>query len=455
MKEILEDALKNSKKADYVEIRLEKKESNSIRYQGDKLDKIDCAQHIGGNVRALVKGGWGCITFNQYDNLREKVEQAINIAALVGKSKSMLSEIPVVNEVIKKDLDKDFRQVSLKEKKQLIEKYNKRILEHSPKIQSTNAIFGDSFSTVYFANSEGSFIQQEKPNLIISLTAIAREGDNVQMANESLGTIRGFKEAENLSYKADLAASRAVNLLKAKPVEGGEYTVVLDQTLGGVFIHEAFGHLSEADFLYEDERMREMMKLGKQFGFAKLNVIDDGSIPDLLGSSKYDDEGVRTRKNYLIKNGILRGRLHSRETSKKMDELPTGNARALNYRHKPIVRMTNTYIENGKTSFENLISGIKKGIYAKKFYGGNTTFEMFTFSAGEGFMIRDGRIAEPVRDVVLSGNLFTVLMNIEAIGDDLKMIEAAGGCGKGGQSPLPVSFGSPHIRIKKVVVGGQ
>ena len=455
MKEILEDALKNSKKADYVEIRLEKKESTGIRFQGKKLEKIDCSQQIGGNVRALVKGGWGFITFNQYDDLNEKVQQAINIAALVGKTKSNLAEVPPVIEEVKKDLDKDFRKVSLREKKQLIEHYNKIILNYSPKIQSTNAVYGDSFSTVYYANSEGSYIRQEIPKLIVSFTAIAREKDNVQIANESLGTVEGFKKVEDISSKAELAASRAVNLLKAKPVEGGEYTVVLDQTLGGVFIHEAFGHLSEADFIYEDNRMRNIMKLGKNFGYKKLNVIDDGSIPNLFGSAKYDDEGVKTKKNYLIRNGLLDGRLHSRETAKKMNEKPTGNARALNYQFKPIVRMTNTYIDNGDTPFENLISGIKKGIYAKKVFGGNTTFEMFTFSAGEGFMIRDGKIAEPVKDVVLSGNLFSTLLNIEAIGNDLKMIESAGGCGKGGQAPLPVSFGSPHIRIKQVVVGGQ
>lgn len=455
MKEILENALKNTGKADYVEIRLEKKESTSIHFQGKKLENIDCSQQMGGSVRALVKGGWSFVTFNQYDKLKEKVGQAINIATLIGREKSRLAEVPPIVEVVKRELNKDFRQVSLKEKKELIENYNNIILNYSPKIQSTNVIYGDNFSTVYFANSEGSFIRHEKPNLIVSLTAIARDGDNVQMANESLGTVKGFKKAEDISLRAEKAAFRAVNLLKAKPVEGGEYTVVLDQTLGGVFIHEAFGHLSEADFLYEDDRMKNLMKLGTKFGFKKLNVIDDGSISNLLGSSKYDDEGVKTKKNYLIRNGILTGRLHSRETAKKMNEMPTGNARALNYRFKPIVRMTNTYIENGKTSFEKLISGIKKGIYAKKFYGGNTTFEMFTFSAGEGFMIRDGKIAEPVKDVVLSGNLFTVLLNIESIGDDLKMIEAAGGCGKGGQAPLPVSFGSPHLRIKKVVVGGK
>jgi TldD protein len=455
MREILEDALKNVGKADYVEIRLEKNESTSIHFQGKKLEKIDCSQQIGGNIRALVRGGWGFVTFNQYTELKNKVQQTINIATLIGNSKSELAEIPPVTEVVKSELDRDFRQVNLKEKKELIQNYNNMILDYSSKIKSTNISYRDNFSTIYFANSEGSYIEQEKPYVGVGLTAIAREGDNVQMANESVATTKGFKGIEDISSKAESAASRAVNLLKAKPVEGGEYTVVLDQTLGGVFIHEAFGHLSEADFLYEDDRMKNLMKLGKKFGSPNLNVVDDGSIPDLLGSAKYDDEGVRTKKNYLIKEGILTGRLHSRETAFKMNEKPTGNARALNYEFKPIVRMTNTYIENGKIAFNDLISGIKKGIYAKNFYGGNTTFEMFTFSAGEGFMIRDGKIAEPIKDVVLSGNLFTILLNIEGMGNDLKMIESAGGCGKNGQSPLPVTFGSPHLRIKKVVVGGK
>ena len=456
MREIFEKALKNKKNsADYIEIRMEKKETTTIHFQGANLEKINCSQQIGGNVRALVKGGWGFVSFNRFDDLEEKVREAIEVASLIGKGESKLAEVLPVVEIINRELDKDFRQVSLREKKDLMENYNNIIMKSSPLIQSSNVAYTDRFSTIYFANSEGSYIQQEKPFLSASFTAMAREGDNVQTANESVGSTKGFAIMGRISDKVQSAASRAVNLLKAQPVEGGEYTVILDQTLGGVFIHEAFGHLSEADFLYEDERMSGLMKLGKKFGSPKLNVVDDGSIPDLLGSAKYDDEGVRTKKNYLIKDGILAGRLHSRETAAKMKEEPTGNARALSYRFKPIVRMTNTYVENGDTPFKDLLSGIKKGIYAKDCYGGMTSFEMFTFSAGEGFMIRDGKIDEPVKDVVLSGNLFATLLNIEGVGNDLMMIESGGGCGKGGQGPLPVSFGSPHLRIKKVVVGGR
>lgn len=456
MREIFEKALKNKKnRADYIEIRAEKKETTTIHFQGEKLEKINCSQQTGGNVRALVKGGWGFVSFNQFDDLEEKIGEAIEVASLIGKEESKLAAVLPVIEIIPRKLDKDFRQVSLREKKDLMENYNNMIMKSNPLIQSSNVVYTDRFSTIYFANSEGSYIEQEKPFLSAGFTAIAREGDNVQTASESIGSTKGFAIMERISDKVQSAASRAVNLLKAQSVEGGEYTVILDQTLGGVFIHEAFGHLSEADFLYEDERMSDLMKLGKKFGSPKLNVVDDGSIPDLLGSAKYDDEGVRTKKNYLIKEGILTGRLHSRETAVKMGEEPTGNARALNYRFKPIVRMTNTYVQNGDTAFKDLLSGIKKGIYAKDCYGGMTSFEMFTFSAGEGFMIRDGKITEPVKDVVLSGNLFATLLNIEGVGNDLMMIESGGGCGKGGQSPLPVSFGSPHLRIKKVVVGGR
>jgi TldD protein len=219
-------------------------------------------------------------------------------------------------------------------------------------------------------------------------------------------------------------------------------------------VHEAFGHLSESDFVYENEKLRELMKLGKQFGMPLLNIVDSADEPGKRGSYKYDDEGVRSTRTYLIREGKLIGRLHSRETAAKMNERPTGNARAINYRFPPIVRMTNTYIEPSSMTFNDIIADIKEGIYAKNWYGGMTSMEMFTFSAGEAYMIRNGKIAEALRPVMLTGNVFSTLKNIDAIGNDLDMNQG-GGCGKGGQSPLPVSNGSPHIRIRHCLVGGK
>jgi TldD protein len=223
--------------------------------------------------------------------------------------------------------------------------------------------------------------------------------------------------------------------------------------LAGVFVHEAFGHLSESDFVYENKKMRQIMKLGKKFGNKDLSIVDSALIPDLRGSYKYDDEGVPASKTYLINEGVLVGRLHSRETAAKMGEKPTGNSRTTSYRYPPIVRMTNTYIEPRKATFNEIIADIREGVYAKNWYGGTTSMEMFTFSAGEAYMIRNGKIAELIRPVVLSGNVFTTLNNIEAIGNDLEMNQG-GGCGKGGQIPLPVANGSPHLRIRSCLVGG-
>ena len=222
-----------------------------------------------------------------------------------------------------------------------------------------------------------------------------------------------------------------------------------------MFIHEAFGHLSEADFIYEHERLREIMTLGRRFGGDGLSIVDDATLKGEAGSYLFDSEGVPTRKTYLLRDGKLEGRLHSRETAALMDEAPTGNARAISYGHAPIVRMSNTYLEPRDVPFEQMLADTPDGIYAKGFLGGQTDMEMFSFSSEEAFMIKDGKLGERVRDVILTGNVFQTLEHIDAIGDDLKMYGGLGGCGKGGQFPLRVSDGGPHIRIRDVVVGGR
>ena len=242
-------------------------------------------------------------------------------------------------------------------------------------------------------------------------------------------------------------------LLDAPKIRGGSFTVVLDPKMAGVFAHEAFGHLSEADHVFENPQLLETMVLGKRFAPEFLSIYDDGSVPGRRGTHRYDDEGVPTRRNDLIREGVLVGRLHSRETAGKMGEAPTGNARAISFAYEPIVRMTNTIIDTGTTPFEEMIADIEEGVYAIDMFGGQTMLEMFTFSAACGFMIRNGKVAEMVRDVVLTGNVFTTLANVEAVGNDPRWSEA-GGCGKGGQSPLPVTMAAPHLRIRDVVVGG-
>ncbi|OGO39964.1 MAG: peptidase C69 [Chloroflexi bacterium RBG_16_57_8] len=439
--------------ADYVEVRLEESRSSHISYRGKELEAIDRSSSAGGNVRAMVNGGWGFVSFNSFDNLTDRIDQAIRQARFVGSSKSELAEIEPVIDTAPAKLPPDPVAMPLADKKRLLDEYNE-VIWSTDGIQTSSIGYGDGRKKVVFLSSTGSFIEQERTDVTLRLTAIATKDGDVQQVGLSLGSPGDFDQIRGMRAKTEDMSQRAVAMLSAPHVKGGEYTVVLDPVLAGVFVHEAFGHLSESDFVYENDRMKEIMVLGKEFGGRQLDIIDSAAVPGLRGSFKYDDEGVPATKAYLIREGKLVGRLHSRETAAKMGEKPSGNARAINYRHPPIVRMTNTYIEPKSTTFDDMIADIKEGVYARNWHGGTTSMEMFTFSAGEAYMIRNGKIAELVRPVVLSGNVFSTLKNIDAIGNDLDMNQG-GGCGKGGQSPLPVSNGSPHIRIRNCLVGGR
>ncbi len=455
MRDRLTDALKTAQDVEYVDIRLEDKSNTWVTFRGPDLDSIGSARTLGGIVRALYKGGWGYATFNDLADLPKQVREACETARLIGNNTTYFAPVDPVVDVVKIHLVKDFRQVALAEKKSLMEEYNRIILGHHKNIQTSSIRYSDSFKTIWFANSEGTYVEEEVPDVNLMAAAIGRDGDIVQTAFESGGGNDGFQSVECFHEKARLAAQRAVELLAAPPVTGGKYTVVTDPILTGVFTHEAFGHLSESDFVYENPRMQEIMVLGKRFGVSNLNIVDDGSIRGGLGTHPYDYEGVPTRKNYLIKDGILVGRLHSRETAAKLNEPVTGNARAVHFQHPPIVRMTNTYIEQGTVPFAEMIKDIKLGVYALRAIGGETAMEMFTFSAGYGYMIRDGQVAELVRDVALTGNVFETLHNIDQIGNDLEWEpDGPGGCGKYDQHPLKVGLGGPHIRIQNCVVGG-
>jgi len=439
---------------DYLEIRLQQSEATAIAYRGSQLDAVNRNFSLAGGIRACYKGGWSFVTFNGLEELNHRIEEAISQARLVGEETTELAISEGIVDQVQVELKRDPRGISLQEKRQLIENYNQLLLDFDPRIQTTIVNYTDQFSITYFVNSFGSCITQERLDVNGRFGAIAKgEGGIIRQGFESIASRCDYNVLLGVEERIQAAAKRAIRQLEAKPVKGGQYTVVLDPYLAGVFIHEAFGHLSEADFVYENPRMQELLELGKPLGIEQLTVVDDATIPNLPGSIRYDDEGVPAQRKYLIKNGILTQRLHNLETAGKMKEKPTGNARALSATYPPIVRMTNTAIEAGDRTFEEMIKDIEEGVYAVRMLGGQTNGEMFTFAAAEGYMIRNGEIAEPVSNVTLSGNVFQTLKDIEGIGNDL--LYTNGGCGKGGQMPLPVSVGGPHVRMKNVVVGGR
>ncbi len=455
MKDRLAAALKSSR-ADYTEIRVEHTWSTAVTFRGARLESATASEDLGGFVRALVRGcGWGIAAFTSLDRLPAMVTRAGELSRAVRLDEPIARApvAPVVTDALL-DLDGDVRGVSLAEKKRLLEGYNGVMLA-VPGVVDTTAGYHDEVTEYWYANSEGTLLYELRPEVTLSGTAIARRNGTIEKGLESVGLRRGWNAVHDHAAGFREAARRAAALLDAPTVKGGTYPVILDNEMAGVFIHEAFGHLSEADFVYENQQAREMMTLGRRFGRPVLNVGDHGAAPGLRGTLPFDDEGTPTQDTPLIREGVLVGRLHSRETAAKLGERPTGNARAISYRHPPIVRMTNTYIANGQESVADLIGDIKLGVYACSAFGGQTLLENFSFTAAYGHMIRDGKIAELVKDVVLAGNLFQTLDRIERIADDFQWNQMGGGCGKGGQFPLPVTEGAPHVRIEAALVGGD
>ncbi len=456
LKDRIKAALKEST-ADYCEVRLEETESTIIRFQGNDVDEVSESTSVGGNVRALKDGGWGFTSFNRLDDLSRKVYEACAQAALLGerlKKEIHLYPVDPVEDVVAGRFPKDPAEIPLQDKVNLLEGYNRLVLG-LPEITSSTVFYSDKKTRVYFANSHGTYIDQDKRDIAGGLMAIATKNRLTTYDMVTFGSDGDFRVALGLEDEIRQAADSARQMLYAPVMAAGQYTAILSPDMAGLFVHEAFGHLSEADELDENEHMKELLKIGTRYGTDELSIFDSGVEGGNRGDSKYDDEGVPMHKSYLIDKGVVVGHLHSRESAWKMGEKPTGNARALNYRFPPIVRMRTTCIGPGTHTFDEMLKGISLGVYVGKGAGGETNGEMFTFAATRCHMIRNGSIAEPVRDVNLTGNVFATLNNIDMIGSTLTVKNSAGGCGKGAQSPLPVTMGSPSIRIQNVVIGGE
>lgn len=455
MQTYLRDLIRKAPPCDYVEIRWEDIRTVRIVFMGKELEEVCESQSSGGCTRALVKGGWGFSSFNNLNQAPAFLPKAVSQANLSKRKKSFLARSRKVVKKLSFPLMKDPRKISLEEKVDLLSRYNSLLMTEQA-VSSTQVRYHEVSKKKFFVNSNGSAVFQEKVDVGLVLRAIAREGGNVQAGSFDVGGSSGYHIVEGLEEAALSASREACALLRAEPVQPGRYAVVIDPQLTGLFAHEAFGHLSEADFLYENTALQKLMKVGKRFGPDFLNIVDQGDIGGAQGTYKYDDEGVPTQKTYIIKGGIFQSHLHSRETAAKMREPVTGNARALNYHYPPIVRMTNTFIEDGKDSLEELLAPVREGFYVVGDRGGQTNCEMFTFTAQKAYEIRNGKAGKLLRDVVLTGNVFETLFNIEAVGGDYQLFgSAVGGCGKDGQVPLPISLGGPSMRIRDVVIGGR
>lgn len=458
MKQLMHKALDQAADlVDYCEIRFEDSQILSIRFQGKGLDRINQDVQYGGNVRALSQGGWGFTSFNDLADLESSLLAACEQARLAGaelQGESKLAAVPLVDTTVTPTYTLDPRAISLDEKVRILTNYNDLMLAYDPVISAVNITYIEKITDLYFATSEGTYIKQEKLDIGANFGPTARRGDVTVLQYVGRGSSIGFDCILGLDKELRAACQLAVELLDAPQVQAGVYTTICDPAMAGLFVHEAFGHLSEADDIHRNPELTKTMTLGRKLGRNILTIYDTGEYEAGRGHMVYDDEGVLTERSYLVKDGVLVGRLHSRESAAVMGEKPTGSARAITYQYPPICRMRSTCIAGGTSSFDDMIKDIKLGVYAVGGLGGQTNGEMFTFVASHGYMIRDGKLAELVKDVQLMGNVFTTLANIDMVGNDPLPDDSAGGCGKGEQSPLATGAVSPHIRIQDVIIGG-
>jgi TldD protein len=441
--------------SEYADVRVGESEQTRVVHNGRESYDIGQTFERGGCIRVFHRGNWGSASFHRVDDKLKELAQdvAAAVEAMPARPET-LGAMPPLTESVTVSEEDDPRKVPLVEKHALIKHYNDILLK-TPGIATTQLRYNDLFRETAFLSSEGRFITQESVYTGFSCRAVARDGATVRDYSDSFRKTQGFASLANREPMVERTAKMALDLLKAEPVPAGKYDIIIDQELAGAIAQEAFGHLTEADTLAKNERLRELMKVGTRYGVDDLAIVDDGTMPGERGSFRFDDEGIEAERTELIKDGRIVGHLHNRQSAQQMGEKVTGNARAVSCRFAPTVRVSNTYIEPRSANIDDMLDSVKHGLYVCGSRGGTTKLESFTFSSQYAWLVEHGRQRKLVRDVTLSGNVFDTLKGIDMIGDDLVMFGRLDGRGKGGQSPLPVGLGAPHVLIRNFVIGGR
>lgn len=324
-------------------------------------------------------------------------------------------------------------------------------LEAFPQIASWQGFLGDGYSRKRIVSSLGADISFDRFHCGIGIGFSMAEGESRAFEQYmKTGLAPGDLEGCQEGLRAHLGKTLHY-LRNAVDVTAGEQTVVLSPLAAGVFAHESFGHKSEADFMIGDETMLREWPLGARVGPEILSIWDDGTVPG-AGFTPFDDEGTPGGRTYLVNEGVLSGRLHSAITAAELREKPTGNARAVNFNFEPIPRMTTTCIEPGNITRKDLFSGIEDGVFVETVKHGSG-MSTFTIAPNLAYRIRGGEICEPLKVSVITGNVMETLGEIDGLSSEWEVLGfVGGGCGKMEQHPLPVGFGGPFVRVRRMQV---
>ena len=436
----------------YTDVRVEDVFQTDIVIENGVVRQNKVRNYQGALIRVFDGDKWYYAATTKLDDLQGEIDR---LAAMTGSLPDLENDpavrlLEVNRDTVLRYAADTVKAIGRPDKLALLQRYSD-ICAQVPEITICKAYYKDTYSVKHFLSSKGADVrfdfQSASATVRYNLTVADKQGrGGKDIVKTGFSALAGHEDEVRAEIEKDIAHTR-----DAVPVAPGRYTCVLAPVVTGGFAHESFGHKSEADFMIGDETMMKAWAIGSAVGAPDLNILDRGDTEG-SGYVPFDDEGTRARCNYIIMNGELSGRRHSAVTVASLGEMLTGIARAVSFEYEPIVRMTNTYIGGGSLSLDDLLAPIANGIYIEDLHHGSG-MTTFTIAPHRAYMIRDGKIAEPVRISVISGNVMETLHKIDGFSRDEEFFSfALGGCGKMEQAPLRVSFGGPAIRVNDINV---
>lgn len=436
----------------YTDVRIEDVFETQILYTKGSLDESKVRRYRAAFVRVYDGIRWYYASTSDLANLQQQIDQ---LSKMAKPNPDILTD-PIIKRIeankgtYEAHKSNNIRNIAKQDKVHLLEQFFP-LLSKNEALKMWRTIYIDNNTLFSFYSSKGADLHYDVQRVGFSVNMSFSVGEK----NLTESFQRGSSQFQELLHQESALVGHIQKceafLAGSKPVKPGEYEVILSPLAAGVFAHESFGHKSEADFMVGDETMKKEWAIGTKVGADILSIVDTGTEPG-SGFVPFDQEGTAATSTYLIKNGILTGRLHSASTAASLDEEVTGNARAMNYEYEPIVRMTTTYILPGALTKPELFSGVKDGFYIETIKHGSG-MSTFTIAPSLAYRIQNGQITDPVNISVITGTVFETLSEINGLSDELELLSfVTGGCGKLEQWPLPVGFGGPYVRVGKMKV---
>lgn len=435
----------------YVDVRLEETFDTKISFKKLILQEQKIRNNKGAFIRVFDGNRWYYSSTTDISDVQTQIDLLADMATPNPDilNHPIVKRFEVHNETLLQYEEESITSTPVSEKQALLENYLKLVTDES--IVHFTSFYVDNKTVKSIYSSKGTAVTFDKQTCGLRIGLELAFGENKDQSSISRSAIY-FEELGMIGDYFKDEIEKTVDFNKhAVSVEPGEYTVLMSPLATGVFTHESFGHKSESDFMVGDETMKAEWAIGKEVANSVVTIIDDGLVTG-NGYVPFDDEGTKGKKTMIITDGILTGRLHSTATAAILEEELTGNARSTTFEFEPIVRMTTTYIEKGTRPLADIIAEIKNGIYIDtiKHGSGMTTF---TIAPSRAYKIENGQITTPVKISVVSGNVFKTLSEVDAVSSEFELLSfVGGGCGKMEQFPLPVGFGGPYTRVKKLNV---